>query len=265
MSKRKRTETIENDNRLCVFKPVVNEKKLLTWQSKLLHKLNTSKQWNNIITCSTFFNKLDEMLTQLGHCEAWNERLSLDIKRTRQYGNSTVYLLETPVRGLSASSVYIFTKINVTRCVGQFGEYLRIQWRETEPFHIACTMALQKHLDCLCIVQPHYNYNVSDDSFDKSVLARQFFRIPRDLNSAVFMTGKLNETRPLKTIPFDVSTYNDTLLLNHSVEFMMGAIIEGVREHIAKEKITQLNNNKAIDKKTYTLGLKSMLFFKSDD
>nr|QYF10593.1 DNA-binding protein 1 [Buzura suppressaria nucleopolyhedrovirus] len=255
----------KNDNQLCIFEPMVQIKPHLTWQNKLLHKLNTSKEWNKILKCSTFFNKLEEILNELKRCEAFNERVLLNIKRARRNGNSTIFCLETPVQSLSFSKVYFFAQVNVTRCVGQFGEYLRIQWRETEPFHIACASALQKHLDCLCILQSHYNYNVPDDSLIKNVLMRHFFRIPRDMNSVIYMTGKLSSDKPLETIPFDVSTYNDTLMLNHSVEFTMGAIIEGVREYVTRTKLTQLDNNKTVDKKTYSVALKSMLFFISDE
>ncbi|AKN80629.1 Single-stranded DNA binding protein 2 [Perigonia lusca single nucleopolyhedrovirus] len=236
------------------------------WTKSLAIKLaTTNAARDNTVKCYSPFNKLIE-------CLAFVQR------HQRYLGTQMELTFETPKppRSLymcrdrsSKRQVFFFDTVNVCRQQGEFGDFFVLSWDSMHEHLAWCGKYMARHLG-----ETDYSMQLQESSYvnlpksnqitARSLLARTFFDIKRQNNQYLYAAGELLHDTPVIVEPFTLQQFDSEFEeLGRKVSFLMGAVIEGVKENESfTELFVPVENNKKIQEKTYSLVVKPMIFFK---
>ncbi|QWO71545.1 DNA-binding protein [Orgyia pseudotsugata single capsid nuclopolyhedrovirus] len=274
----------DEDDRLCVFEST--PKRLITWQEKLIDKLNEGQPINRILNCNDMLNTLNNCVTPTTRCRPYVEgsvlraiepvircapmyRISatppIQNKNTNAKLTTTTTITTPFSRKSNNTNVYFFDRVQVVRGVSAIGDYLKITWPGLHKLNRVYGAAMQQHLgepimlrDVLFISVPERR-----DIVAATVFARKFFRVNRQHNEAMYTTGRLIDGRPVQLDQLNFDSFENLVQSNKKNTFIMGAVVDGVKRDNREIQLDDLNN-KAVSVKTFSLAVKPMIFIKTD-
>ncbi|AIU41252.1 dbp-2 [Sucra jujuba nucleopolyhedrovirus] len=287
----------DDDEDLIVFDETQLQKnhkdQLITWQDKFINKLQCENNVLKVVASSAFLNKVHECLAPIMRCVKYEDNMQLVYKRTTRATNYNTYHVEKQFldgnNTFKTQNVYIFESVTVERCRGSFGEYLTIRWPGIHKINCLYAQALRKHFNNPVCLKTNINLTIPNgekNPLAKSVFVRKFFDVDRNKNSVMYMTGCVPNAAPVEVTPFTVSMFDNVFKLRNrdtsnlsvqkgdpieasasvdsiiSLQMVMGAVIEGVKEYKSGVKLQNNTNNKAVEINSFVLAVKPMIFIK---
>ncbi|ABY65743.1 DNA binding protein 1 [Orgyia leucostigma nucleopolyhedrovirus] len=255
-----------NDDRLCIF--AAPPKLCISWEQKFLDRLNNKNAMSAILMCRDFINNLDQCLAPMKRCRPFvdDEDSSLRVvKHSNFVYRVAMDSLNAPVKpGINNNNnVYFFDKVQIVKRVNDFGAYLTIRWPGLHRINRAYASAMQRHLNEPVVLQNVLFVNMPNDNnlIASLIFARKFYCVDKNLNSFMYTTGRLNDGQQVRLRQLDREWVRAHLQLDTKMEFIMGAVIEGVKRNNKEIQLCDLNN-KAVSTNTYSLAVKPMIFIK---
>ncbi|QYC92713.1 DNA-binding protein 1 [Trabala vishnou gigantina nucleopolyhedrovirus] len=272
----------END---CYYFPTCpnNDKRTLTWKELFLKKLRSTSSPLSWIICNNASS--GHLYTLLNNLKRYNDRFDCLTNRLQvvcPFKKYNVYCVKNRINLATAPRcVYVFEKIVLVTRVNSAGEFFSITWPNIHNTIDMYKKALADHLKIPEMIINDFVYANAPNRLSlcaKTTFARSVFRIKRASNEVIYNTGQLTNDKgdgggddgggggggsfsaPLVVEPMTANEYDALFPVNRSVELIMGAIIEGVKE--CKSEIELHNaNNKVTKTKTFSLAIKPMIYF----